>query len=279
MSHSLPDQRPPADFLARRATIGLIGSALAAAVFGGCSGGNAVSGSSSSSSGSGGSGGSSGSSSDCSMTSTETAGPYPGDGTNTDETGTTIDVLSLSGIVRSDIRADIGGTNLQSGVPLTVQLTLENLNNGCSGLAGYWIYIWHCSSEGYYSAYEASTNNGGHNYEGTSFLRGAQQTDSNGQVTFTTIFPGRYTGRVNHIHAEVFSSAGLAAANSVLVSQFCFDDSIDAEVDSSYSNTNSASLTNTTDGVFGNKYSSLEFALTGDITTGYTATATIGIAV
>jgi protocatechuate 3,4-dioxygenase beta subunit len=37
-----------------------------------------------------------------------------------------------------------------------------------------------------------------------SYLRGVQVTDSNGQVTFTTIYPACYSGRWPHIHFEVF---------------------------------------------------------------------------
>ena len=35
------------------------------------------------------------------------------------------------------------------------------------------------------------------------FLRGIQLTGSDGAVTFQTIFPGFYQGRVNHIHYKV----------------------------------------------------------------------------
>src|SRR5699024_11438832 len=38
---------------------------------------------------------------------------------------------------------------------------------------------------------------------GTMFLRGYQVTDENGIVEFHTIFPGWYTGRAVHIHAQV----------------------------------------------------------------------------
>ena len=48
---------------------------------------------------------------------------------------------------------------------------------------------------------------------GENYLRGMQATDSNGQVTFTTIFPACYSGRWPHIHFEVYPS--LATATSV----------------------------------------------------------------
>lgn len=56
----------------------------------------------------------------CSLIPAETAGPYPGDGTNGPN------VLTQSGIVRSDIRSSFGsaGTTTAPGTPLTVTVTL-----------------------------------------------------------------------------------------------------------------------------------------------------------
>ena len=72
--------------------------------------------------------GSSGSGSAGSTTSTgeipdETAGPYPGDGSNG------VNVLEQSGIVRSDIRSSIGSTTMAEGVPMTFDLTVLDLAN------------------------------------------------------------------------------------------------------------------------------------------------------
>ena len=47
------------------------------------------------------------SSGSCTVIPSETAGPYPGDGTNTNSSGV-VNVLTLSGIVRSDIRSSFG---------------------------------------------------------------------------------------------------------------------------------------------------------------------------
>lgn len=104
-----------------------------------------------------------------------------------------------------------------------------------------------------------------------------QQTDSKGQVTFKTIFPGRYTGRVNHIHMEVFSGSSLSTRSKVLVTQFAFPDDVDTTVDSYYKNTNSASLTNFRDQVFASNYQELMFSVSGSVSAAYTATATAGV--
>lgn len=84
----------------------------------------------------------------CSLIPTETAGPYPGDGTN----GGGINALTQSGIVRADIRASFGasGSAIATGTPLTVGLQLSSTTVSCASLAGLAVYIWHCDAQGRY---------------------------------------------------------------------------------------------------------------------------------
>src|SRR5438128_373164 len=104
--------------------------------------------------------------SSCARIPEETAGPYPGDGSNG------ANALALSGIVRSDIRSSIAGaTGVADGVPLTVELTLVNSGSSCTALTGYAIYLWHCNRSGLYSLYSAGIT-------GENYLRGVQATDS-----------------------------------------------------------------------------------------------------
>lgn len=61
--------------------------------------------------------------------------------------------------------------------------------------------IWNCNSTGVYSGVQS---NGNGNYDDTTnldntALRGIQQTDDDGVVQFTSIFPGHYTGRATHM--------------------------------------------------------------------------------
>jgi protocatechuate 3,4-dioxygenase beta subunit len=135
----------------------------------------------------------------------ETAGPFPGDGSNGPN------VLESSGVVRRDITSSFGtGTGKADGVPLTFTLTLLDNANGCSPLAGAAVYAWHCDREGRYSMYDPGLTN-------ENYLRGVQEADANGQVTFTSIFPGAYSGRWPHIHFEVFESmSNTTAAGQVL---------------------------------------------------------------
>ena len=130
----------------------------------------------------------------------ETQGPFPADGSNGPS------VLALGGVVRSDIRSSFAGLNgTAAGVPLTIELTIVSVST-CSPLAGRAVYIWHCDRAGGYSLYSQGVTN-------QNYLRGVQEADASGRVSFTSIFPGCYAGRWPHIHFEVYPS--LAAATNV----------------------------------------------------------------
>lgn len=77
------------------------------------------------------------------------------------------------------------------------------------------VNIWHCTKDGLYSGYDNNMNPG---QAGLTYLRGYQFTDANGEVNFTTIFPGWYSGRLCHIHFQVYVSSTYSA-----VSQMMFD--------------------------------------------------------
>jgi protocatechuate 3,4-dioxygenase beta subunit len=61
------------------------------------------------------------------------------------------------------------------------------------------VEIWQCDATGNYSEYGSQTTQ--------TYLRGIQTTNGNGEVTFTTIYPGWYQGRATHIHIEVKTGA------------------------------------------------------------------------
>jgi protocatechuate 3,4-dioxygenase beta subunit len=196
----------------------------------------------------------------------ETAGPYPGDGSNGPN------VLEASGVVRQDITASFGASTTRAeGVPLTVTLTLLDNTNGCKPLAGAAVYAWHCDRDGKYSMYDAGLEN-------ENFLRGVQEADANGQVTFTTIFPGAYNGRWPHIHFEVFESMSNAtAAGQVLaVSQIALTEATCNEVYAAAGYESSArnfpNTTLTSDNVFGDDGGIYQLAtMSGSVAGGYTA--------
>ena len=138
--------------------------------------------------------------SSCTPIPEETAGPFPGDGSNGPN------VLTDSEAVRSDITASFGSSStVAQGVPLTVTLAITDLANGCTAVPGAAVYIWHCDRDGLYSMYSPGVTD-------ENYLRGVQAAGADGTVTFQTIFPGAYQGRWPHIHFEVYAS--LADATS-----------------------------------------------------------------
>ena len=136
----------------------------------------------------------------------ETAGPYPGDGSNGPN------VLADQAVVRRDITTSFGDySGTASGVPTAISLKLVDAATGVvkSGAA---VYLWHCTNDGKYSLYTDAEQN---------YLRGVQAAGADGVVSFDSIFPGCYSGRWPHIHFEVYPSvdAALAATGSLLTSQ------------------------------------------------------------
>jgi protocatechuate 3,4-dioxygenase beta subunit len=196
----------------------------------------------------------------------ETAGPYPGDGSNGPN------VLEASGVVRQDISSSFGtSTSRAAGVPLTVTMTLLDNSNGCVPLAGAAVYAWHCDRDGKYSMYDSGLEN-------ENYLRGVQEADANGQVTFKTIFPGAYRGRWPHIHFEVFESMSNATAGGqvLAVSQIALTDAACRDVYASAgyetSASNFPSTTLQSDMVFGDDGGIHQLAtMGGSVSAGYTA--------
>jgi protocatechuate 3,4-dioxygenase beta subunit len=241
----------------------------------GCGGNDAMTIGSAGASGAGGSSGA-GSETDagpttCSKIPEETGGPYPGDGSNG------ANALALSGIVRSDIRSSFAGaTGTAEGIPLTVKLTLMSAAGGCAKLSGYAVYIWHCDRAGQYSMYTIVDQN---------YLRGVQETDADGSVTFTTIFPACYAGRWPHIHFEIFPSVAEAtsSASRLATSQLALPQDVCNDVFATdgyaQSVTNLAQVSLATDMVFSDGYAEQVPLVTGSVSAGYLATLNVAVAV
>lgn len=205
----------------------------------------------------------------CTALPEETAGPYPGDGSNGPN------VLNQSGIVRSDIKTSFSvSDNEAEGVPLTVTLTLVDTEDGCEPMAGAALYLWHCDRDGNYSLYTAADED---------YLRGVQEADANGQVTFETIFPGCYSGRWPHIHFEVYPSLAQAtsSANKVATSQLALpEDSCDlvyATAGYESSVTNLSRITFASDNVFSDGADLQLAEVEGSVAAGFTATLIVGV--
>jgi len=207
----------------------------------------------------------------CAIIPEETAGPYPGDGSNGP------DVLADSGVVRSDITASFGSsTTVAEGIPLTIQLTIED-GADCAPLAGAAVYLWHCNREGEYSLYSEAVAN-------ENYLRGVQAADDNGLVTFKSIFPACYSGRWPHIHFEVYPSLDLATneANKIATSQIALPkdacDTVYATDGYAQSVSNLTQVSLSSDNVFGNDGGAQQLGtVSGSVADGFTVALTVPV--
>jgi protocatechuate 3,4-dioxygenase beta subunit len=146
----------------------------------------------------------------------ETAGPFPGDGSNGP------DILAESGVVRSDIRSSFGASStVAPGVPLGIRFAVLDLANACAPMSGAAVYAWHCDQAGRYSMYSQGA-------ETENYLRGVQAAGADGIVTFQSIFPAAYSGRWPHIHFEVYPSLEAAkdVSNKIATSQIALPEDI-----------------------------------------------------
>ncbi|KMS74561.1 intradiol ring-cleavage dioxygenase [Streptomyces viridochromogenes] len=210
---------------------------------------------------------------ECATIPDETAGPFPGDGSNG------VNVLKESGVVRSDITKSFGDSagGTADGVPLTVTLTVVDAASGCgTPKKGAAVYLWHCDREGGYSLYSEGVTD-------ENYLRGVQEADDRGRVTFKSIFPGCYEGRWPHIHFEVYGSLADATAATSLTntSQLAFPkdvcDTVYASDGYSRSVSNLGRLSLETDGIFRDGYDQQMAAIKGSVADGYTATLTVPV--
>ena len=190
----------------------------------------------------------------CAVTASETEGPYP-------------DIL---GMINNPafFRRDI--TEGKSGLPLTLVLTLVKVNSSCAAVANANVEIWHCDAAGDYSEYSQP----GYNGTGQTFLRGVQTTDANGQVTFSTIYPGWYSGRATHIHVDIYQGTTL-----VKTTQIAFPESVTSAVYATgvYAAKGRNPTSNSGDNVFSDGTTTEMATLSGSATSGYAATLTIGV--
>ncbi|MCW2843925.1 MAG: hypothetical protein JWN22_1841 [Nocardioides sp.] len=202
----------------------------------------------------------------------ETAGPYPGDGSNG------VNVLTESGIVRSDLTSSFGdATGVAEGVPVTVRLKVIDVNGAdASALAGAAVYLWHCDRDGNYSMYAEAVAD-------ENYLRGVQETDADGRVEFTSIFPACYSGRWPHMHFEVYQSLDDATsyANKLRTSQLALPQDVCERVyavagyEQSVTNLSQVSLDS--DGIFSDGYSLQLAKVTGSNEKGYAVSLNVPV--
>ncbi|TGE06339.1 dioxygenase family protein [Hymenobacter fodinae] len=193
-------------------------------------------------------------SSTCAVAPTETEGPFP------------------TKVPASYVRSDI--TDGKAGYKMTVKITITDSNNNCAALAGALVDIWHCDAEGNYSEY-GGTGMQSTNYQAVHFLRGRQTTDSNGLVTFTSIFPGWYSGRATHIHVHVYNTNG----TSLKVTQIAFPEGTGTAVAAvnGYNKGLSGYTSNSKDNVFSDGVTQELATVTGSTSAGFDLSITLAV--
>ena len=190
---------------------------------------------------------------DCVLSPSETKGPFP--------------IKTPSQLVRENIIGD------RTGLAFLMTLTVQDKDNDCAPLEGVLVDIWHCDADGNYSEYGGVQMQTA-DYTDNHFLRGRQTTDSNGQASFISIFPGWYMGRAPHIHVEILDANG----NSKRVTQIAFPKDICDTVYATSGYHGTADTSNETDNVFSDSLEdNMADTLTGNTTDGYTLTKTITV--
>lgn len=190
--------------------------------------------------------------SSCSVTNSETEGPFP--------------TKSPASYATTNIVSD------RQGTPLTIKVYIRNVNASCAVIKGAIVDIWHCDAAGNYSQY-GGTQMQSTNYTSVNFLRGRQTTDTNGMAAWTSIYPGWYSSRAPHIHVHVYNSSG----TSLLVTQIAFPEDVSKVVYAQgvYASKGQADTTNARDNVFGDGVTNEMSTVTGSVSAGYVLTHTI----
>lgn len=187
----------------------------------------------------------------CAVSPTETDGPFP---------NKTPAQLVMENIVGN-----------RSGIPLLINITVQNVLKNCEPLAGVFVDIWHCDAKGNYSQYGGQLDG---NFTNENFLRGRQLTNANGVASFVSIYPGWYPGRAPHLHLEILNRD----QKSLLITQTAFPESISNTVYATSGYNGRFDTSNAADGEFRNSLNrNMADSVTGNTTDGYTLNETIKV--
>lgn len=179
----------------------------------------------------------------------------------------------------------------KAGVPLELKLVVLDART-CRPLVNAAVDLWHCDAMGLYAGFTKQNGFGpggppppgsGPEERGgpppggmppkmkpsdkLTFLRGIQMTDAQGAVRFTTVFPGFYQGRTNHIHFKVrvgghAEGKSYAPGHTSHTGQVFFPEEIATELmrHEPYSLHTIHRTTQAEDGVFGGEHGELSVA-------------------
>jgi len=118
-----------------------------------------------------------------------------------------------------------------AGIKLVVTGYVYDTN--CQPVANAWLDFWQADANG--------------NYDNSGYtLRGHQYTDANGRYTLTTVIPGLYPGRTEHIHFKVQAPNG-----QIITSQLFFPGVTQNEEDGIYDASLLLVIQETSDGLMG----------------------------
>jgi protocatechuate 3,4-dioxygenase beta subunit len=159
---------------------------------------------------------------------------------------------------------------------MVIAMTLLDVAAGGTPLAGAAVYLWHCDIDGRYSLYDQDVAD-------QNYLRGVQQSDKDGKLSFTSIFPAAYAGRWPHIHFEVYESleAATGAGSKLKTSQIALPEDacelVYATAGYEQSVQNLAQTSLDTDNVFGDGYASQLATTSGTVESGFSITLNVGV--
>lgn len=191
--------------------------------------------------------------SECAVSPEETAGPYP--------------TKTPAQLYRENI---IGN---KAGIPLLINIIVEDVNNNCQPVEGVTVDLWHCDAKGNYSQYDGQLDG---TFTNEDFLRGRQTTGTDGMASFISIFPGWYPGRAPHLHLEILS----ADDTSLLITQTAFPEDVCNTVYATNEYNGNFDTPNAIDREFGNSLNrNMVDSITGDTTNGYTLNKVIKVEV
>ncbi len=122
-------------------------------------------------------------------------------------------------------------TNDMTGTQIVVSGYVYDTN--CKPVANAWLDFWQADANG--------------NYDNSGYtLRGHQYTDANGHYQLTTVVPGLYPGRTEHIHVKIQAPNG-----KILTSQLFFPGVTQNDSDGIYNASLLLAIRQTSDGIQG----------------------------
>lgn len=119
------------------------------------------------------------------------------------------------------IRQDI--TEGRKGIPLEIRVRIVDAM--CRPIARARVDTWQADALGVYSDFPNQGDELNVATLGQTYLRGTQITDTDGWVTFTSIYPGWYRSRTAHIHFKIY-----IGGKTRLTAQMYFPDAMNEHI-------------------------------------------------